>query len=76
MSLKVRIKNYISVKKEQLERGKQVTLQMKDERLRKKYEKSKYYEPGTFRYGLVHKQNTWEFMHDVKKRREDKRKNK
>lgn len=59
---------------EQMQRGREVTEQKRADRLRKRSEKARLYEPGTFRYGLTHKQNPLDFMKDVKKRREEKRK--
>ena len=58
---------------EQMQRGRKVTEQMKAEKLRKKGKRMSMYEPGTIRYGLVHKQNPLELMEDVKQRRKNKR---
>ena len=76
MNLKDKLKEYIDAKKEQLQRGVEVTRQMKAEKLRKKYEKISNYEPGTFRYGLAHKQKTLDFMRDCYEKRKEKRKEK
>lgn len=59
---------------DQMNRGRVVTEQKRAERMRKKSEKAKYYEPGTIRYGLAHKQNPLDLMKDVKQRRKEKRK--
>jgi len=76
MSFKDKLRDYVNSKKQQFQRGIEVSNQMKAEKLRKKYEKMGSYEPGTFRYGLGHKQKTLDFMRDAyerrKKRREDK----
>jgi len=58
---------------EQMQRGREVTEQMKAEKMRKRANKRAMYEPGTFRYGLTHKQGMLEFMEDVKRRRKEKR---
>jgi len=58
---------------DQMQRGRLVTEQMKAERMRKKSDKAKFLEPGTFRYGLMHRQGVGEFMKDVKERRRQKR---
>jgi len=42
------------------------------EKIRKKIRRAKYYKPGTFRYGLYHRQSISDFMKDVKERRENK----
>jgi len=57
-----------------VQRGREVTEQMKAEKMRKVKEEAKFYEPGTFRYGLYHQQGVLDFMKDVKKRRELKQK--
>ena len=58
---------------DQMQRGREVTEQMKAEKLRKKGKKIASLEPGTFRYGIMHKQGMLEFMEDVKRRRKEKR---
>ena len=59
---------------QQMQKGREVTEQMKADKIRKKHEKSKHFEPGTFRYGLFHRQGVLDFMKDVKERREQKQK--
>jgi predicted nuclease with TOPRIM domain len=54
----------------QMQRGREKTEQMKAEKMRK----AKSYKPGTFRYGLHHKQNPLDFMKDVKERRKNRSK--
>ena len=71
--MKEKLKKYIQSKREQMQRGLEVTQQMKAEKQRRKLQRMKYYEPGTMRYGLAYKQNPVEFMEDVKKRRKQKR---
>jgi len=57
----------------QIQRGREVTEQKHAEKLRKQKEKTKYLQPGTFRYGLHHRQSITGFMKDVKTRRKNKR---
>jgi hypothetical protein len=59
---------------ERIQRGRVVTEQMKAEKLRKKSEKIRYLEPGTIRYGLVHRQGVTDLMRDAYERRKSKRK--
>ena len=59
--------------KDQIQRGRVVTEQMKAEKQRKKLSKVKYLEPGTFRFGLHYRQGVSGFMKDVKERRKRKR---
>ena len=70
------IKEKLDKKKEelqaQMQRGREKTEQMRAEKLRKKIDKAKYMEPGTFRYGLFHRQGILEFMKEVYKRRQEK----
>jgi hypothetical protein len=72
---KLRLKKQLMLDKanEMKARGMVRTEQIRAERLREKQEKAEYLEPGTFRYGLLHRQNPLDFMSDVKKRRENKR---
>lgn len=58
---------------DQMQRGRVVTEQMKAEKYRKKAEKMKYLEPGTIRYGLVHRQGVLDLMKDAYERRKNKR---
>jgi hypothetical protein len=67
MSWKDKLNKYVEAKREQLQRGVNVTEQMKAERLRK-------LEPGTIRYGLAHKQSVKNFMKDAYIRRKSLRK--
>lgn len=62
--------------KEQYQRGKIVTEQIRAERLRKKKHKMGNYEPGMIRYGLAVKQNPIDLMKDAYERRQHKRKEK
>ena len=59
---------------EQVQRGKDRTEQMKAKKLRKRKEQVKFYEPGTIRYGLAHRQGVGDLMHDALERRRNKRK--
>ena len=61
---------------EQYNRGKEVTLQMKAEKLRKRGKTMSSITPGTIRYGIAHKQNPLDLMKDAKCRRERRRKEK
>lgn len=63
-SMKERLKKFIIKKQEEIQKGKAVTEQMKAEKQRKKLQKMKYAEPGTFRFGMHYKQNPVEFMKD------------
>ena len=60
--------------RDQYNRGKEVTLQMKAEKLRRKGKTFSSIEPGTIRYGFAHKQNPLDMMKDAKCRRQQKRK--
>ena len=62
--------------KAQMQRGREVTEQMKAEKIRRKINKTKLFEPGTIRFGLQYKQGIGEFMDDVKERRKHKREEK
>ena len=57
-----------------LQKGREVTEQLRAEKMRVKKEKAKGYERGTFRYGLANRQSIIDFMRDVKERREQKQK--
>jgi len=61
---------------DQMQRGREVTEQMKAERLRKKGKRMSRYEPGTIRYGIAHKQSPIELMGDAYQRRKEKREEK
>lgn len=74
MGLLDKLKKKKKEMQDQMQRGREVTEQKRADRLRKKGEKARYYEPGTIRYGLVHKQNPLDLMKDVKRRREERRK--
>ena len=69
MSLIQRIKYYIEKKHHQFQRGMEVTLQMKDAKERKRFEKAKLYEPGTIKYGLAYHQSIPDFFKDTYDRR-------
>ena len=71
-----KIRDWINARRMEIQRGKEVTAQMKAERLRKKMSKRTMYEPGTIRYGMVHRQGPLELMEDVKRRRKQKREEK
>ena len=58
---------------EQMQRGRIVTEQIRAEKTRKKQQRSKHYKPGSFHYGLHHRQSISGFMQDVKERRQQKR---
>ena len=58
---------------QQIQRGKEVTEQIRAEKLRKKKQKMKLVEPGTIRYGLHYKQSVGDFMKDAYERRKQKR---
>lgn len=76
MSLKDKLERKKQELKDRMQRGREVTEQMKAERMRKKQDKTKYLQPGTFRYGLHHRQSITGFMEDVKERRRQKREEK
>jgi len=76
MSLENKLRKYIDAKKKQIHKGRMVTEQLKAERLRKKQKKIESYEPGTFHYGILHKQKTLDFMRDVYEKRKKKREEK
>lgn len=80
MSLKEKMQRYILSKKQQMQRGIEVTQQMKAERMRRKIQNARHLQPGTMKYGLFHRQNPLEFMteaYDVRKKKRDmKTKNK
>ena len=59
--------------RKQYQRGKEVTLQKRAEKLRKKGKTFASIEPGTIRYGIANKQNPLDMMKDAKCRREQKR---
>lgn len=70
-------KEKLSKKAEEMKlRGLERTEQSRAEKLRKKQQRAKYVEPGTFRYGMMHKQNPLDFMKDVKERRKQKKEEK
>ena len=56
-----------------IQRGRERTAQMKADKLRKRSSKAQFLKPGTFRYGLYHRQGIGDFMKDVKERRKQKR---
>ena len=58
---------------DQIQRGREVTEQMKADKYRRKCERIKYLEPGTIRYGLVHRQGVMDLMKDAYERRKSKR---
>lgn len=80
MGFRDRIRHYIISKKQQMQRGIEVTQQMKAERMRRKIQNARHLQPGTIRYGLFHRQNPLDFMtemYDVRKKKRDmKTKNK
>ena len=76
MRFSEKLLKYIEGKKAQLQRGVEVTEQLKAERLRKKFVKIEELGPGSIRYGMAHKQNPLDFMHDVYDKRKAKRKDK
>lgn len=61
---------------DQLQRGREVTEQMKADKLRRKGKHLSMYEPGTIRYGLAHKQSPLDLMEDARQRRKRKREEK
>ena len=61
---------------EQIQRGRERTEQDLAEKLRKKKQQAKFYEPGTIKYGLFHRQGIGDFMKDALERRRNKRKEK
>ena len=73
MSLLERLQKKKQSMQKQIQRGREVTEQLRADKLRKKKEKAKSFEPGTFRYGLHHRQSIGGFMEDVKERRKNKR---
>jgi hypothetical protein len=67
----------LTTKAEELKyRGLERTEQIRAEKLRKKQQRAKYYEPGTIRYGLFYKQNPLDLMKEAKERRRQKREEK
>jgi len=58
---------------EQVQRGRIRTEKDRAKKIREKKQRAKYYEPGTFRYGLFHKQGVSSFMKDALERRRSKR---
>jgi len=74
--MKDKIKKYIKSKKDQMQRGMEVTQQMKAEKMRRKLQRQKYLEPGTISYGLAFKQNPLDLMQDVKEKRKQRREEK
>lgn len=79
MSVKERLKRYIDAKREQIERGRQVTLQMKAERQRKKLRKFMDMKPGARKAiteGMMSKSSPLDVMKNEYKRRKYERKNK
>ena len=73
MSIREKLERKKQKMQEQIQRGREVTEQKRAEKLRKQREKTKYLQPGTFRYGLHHRQSIGSFMEDVKTRRKNKR---
>ena len=73
MKLLERLQKKKQKMQDQMQRGKEVTEQLRAEKLRKKKEKAKYLQPGTFRFGLHHRQSISGFMEDVRERRKNKR---
>ena len=73
MSIVERLKKKKQKLKDQYQRGKEVTEQMKAERLRRKGKKMSSITPGTIRYGLANRQSPLDLMEDVKRRRKEKR---
>ena len=62
--------------KDQYNRGKVVTEQIRADKLRKRKQKMGALEPGMVRYGLTVKQHPVDFMKDSLERRQRKRKEK
>lgn len=75
MGIKEKLSLYIENKKKQLQRGLEVSEQMKAEKERKRMLDGRHAELGTFKYGLMNRQNPIEFMKDVYEIRKAKRKN-
>ena len=73
MSIKERLSHYIEGKKKQIQRGIEISEQMKAEKERQKILNGRGCVPGTFRYGLKNMQNPLDFMSDVYERRKAKR---
>ena len=61
---------------EQIQRGRERTEQDRAEKLRKKKQQARHYEPGTIKFGLFHHQGIGDFMKDALERRRNKRKTK
>jgi len=79
MKLKERLDNIIQKKKEQYERGKKITEQMKAEKLRKKMNRLQDAKPGAvtaIRQGLVTKASPWDVMKEEYNRRKYEREHK
>lgn len=70
------IRSWIQARREEIRRGKIVTEQMKADKLRRKGNRLASLEPGTIRYGLIHKQHPLELMEEAKQRRKNKREEK
>jgi len=73
MKFTEKLSKFIEDKQKKIQKGINVSEQLKAERQRKKKEEAKILGPGTFRYGLVYKQNPLDFMKDVYDRRKEKR---
>jgi len=71
-----KLKRYIESKKKQMQKGLEVTEQMKAEKQRRKQQKNKYLEPGTISYGLAYRQHPLDLMKDVKEKRKQEREEK
>jgi hypothetical protein len=76
MNWKNRLQNWIRLRRQEMQKGLELTLQKKDEQERKKIHDARYMDPGTFKYGILNRQNPLDFMHDVYDRRKQKRKDK
>ena len=73
MGLKERLEQKKKKMQDQIKRGRDRTEQQKAERIRKKKQRAKHYEPGTIKYGLHHRQRIGTVMKDALDRRRKRR---
>jgi len=81
MSIITRIRDKIAGMRAQYMRGYERTLQMQDEKRRKRFEKAKLSEPGTLRYAMIYQQNdvlgfwkdAWERRKRIRREQEERR---
>jgi hypothetical protein len=77
MSLLDKLKKKKQELQQRLQDNMEYVEQKRAENLRKKINKTKYLEPGTIRYGLVHKQSFNDFVNDtIERRKQQREKNK